>query len=135
MTLFQIDPELEKDSLKIFDFDLSSLYLKNDSENPWFVLVPRKNMAFELIDLTVEEQHQLMKEISKVSTFLKTNFQPTKINIGALGNIVRQLHIHIIARFEGDRAWPQALWGTSPKIFFSKQECEQIKSNFLKFLN
>ena len=133
MILFEIDARLEKDSLFIADLALSRLYLKNDKENPWFVLVPRKINATELIDLNLEEQCLLMKELSLVSNFLKLNNRPFKINIGALGNIVRQLHIHIIARYESDRAWPDGLWGTSPKEFFTPIELENIKSNFIKF--
>ena len=110
MNLFSVDPELEKDSYLIADMELSKLYVKNDKDNPWFVLVPRKSRAVELMDLTHEEQCMLMEEVTIVSEFLKRDYQPTKINIGALGNIVRQLHIHVIARFENDQAWPQALW-------------------------
>ena len=113
---------------------MSKLYVKNDKDNPWFVLVPRKAQASELVDLTHEEQCMLMEEVSIVSEFLKKYYMPTKINIGALGNIVRQLHIHIIARYETDQAWPQALWGTTPEVFFEQLELENIKSNFQEFI-
>ena len=76
----------------------------------------------------------LMEEVSTVSEFLKKYYRPTKINIGALGNIVRQLHVHIIARYENDQAWPQALWGTTPEVFFEQVELENIKSNFQEFI-
>lgn len=134
MNNFRIDPQLEKDSFFIADLELSQLYVKNDKENPWFVLIPRKNRASELIDLTHEEQCMLMEEVSIVSAFLKTYYRPFKINIGALGNIVRQLHIHVIARYENDRAWPQALWGTVPTDHFEQFELENIKSNFQEFI-
>lgn len=133
MKKFEIDSKLEKDSLFIADLALSRLYLKNDKDNPWFVLIPRKLMAIELVDLNHKEQCVLMEEVSLVSNFLKQYFQPSKINIGALGNIVRQLHIHIFARYETDRAWPNALWGTSPKECFTHLELENIKSLFIKF--
>ena len=134
MTHFIVNPELEKDSYLIADLELSKLYVKNDKDNPWFVLVPRKAQASELVDLTHEEQCMLMEEVSIVSEFLKKYYMPTKINIGALGNIVRQLHIHIIARYETDQAWPQALWGTTPEVFFEQLELENIKSNFQEFI-
>jgi diadenosine tetraphosphate (Ap4A) HIT family hydrolase len=133
MHAFSVDPALEENSFFIAEMELSRLYVKNDKENPWFVLVPRKNNVSELVDLKHEDQTLLMEELTIVSEFLKTYYQPTKINIGALGNIVRQLHIHIIARYESDRAWPQALWGTTPSLFFESMELENIKSNFLEF--
>ena len=133
MNLFSVDPELEKNSFLIAEMQLSKLYVKNDKENPWFVLVPRKISAFELVDLTHEEQCILMEEVTIISEFLKTYYQPTKINIGALGNIVRQFHVHVLARFENDRAWPQSLWGTTPEVFFEQIELENIKSNFQEF--
>lgn len=134
MKNFNIDPELENNSFFIADLELSRILLKNDKENPWFVLVPRKLHAVELIDLTHEEQSILMEEVTIVSEFLKNYYRPFKINIGALGNIVRQLHIHVLARYENDRAWPQALWGTSPSLTFEQVELENIKSNFQEFI-
>ena len=129
-----MDPALEQDSFLIADMELSKLYVKNDKDNPWFVLIPRKANASELVDLTHEEQCMLMEEVTTVSEFLKHYYRPTKINIGALGNIVRKLHIHIIARYENDQAWPQALWGTTPEVFFEQVELENIKSNFQEFI-
>lgn len=134
MNYFKVDPALEQDSFLIADMELSKLYVKNDKDNPWFVLIPRKANASELVDLTHEEQCMLMEEVTTVSEFLKHYYRPTKINIGALGNIVRQLHIHIIARYENDQAWPQALWGTTPEVFFEQVELENIKSNFQEFI-
>lgn len=135
MNIFNVDPKLEENSYFIKEMQLSKLYVKNDKENPWFVLVPRKNMVFELVDLNYEEQCVLMEEVSIVSEFLKSYYQPTKINIGSLGNIVRQFHVHVIARYENDRAWPQALWGTVPSLFFEQIELENIKSNFQEFVD
>ena len=134
MNYFKVDPALEQDSFLIADMELSKLYVKNDKDNPWFVLIPRKANASEMVDLTHEEQCMLMEEVTTVSEFLKHYYRPTKINIGALGNIVRQLHIHIIARYENDQAWPQALWGTTPEVFFEQVELENIKSNFQEFI-
>lgn len=134
MTPFCVDPELEKDSYLIAEMELSKLYVKNDKENPWFVLVPRRAQVFELVDLSHEEQCILMEEVTIVSEFLKSYYRPTKINIGALGNLVRQLHIHVLARYESDRAWPRPLWGTTPELFFLQVELENIKSNFQEFI-
>ena len=134
MNIFKVDPALELDSFFIAEMELSYLFIKNDKENPWFILVPRKVNAIELVDLNHEEQCMLMEEVTMVSEFLKTYYQPKKINIGALGNIVHQLHIHVIARFENDRTWPQALWGSTPNDHFEPFELEKIKSNFQEFI-
>lgn len=135
MAKFEIDEGLLTDSYFICDLALSQLYLKNDKENPWFVLVPRKSFVVELMELSGEEQNHLMEEITVVSEFMKLYFQPYKINIGSLGNIVRQLHIHIIARFKEDRAWPNPIWGSAPRDILDNVELENIKSNFLNFIN
>ncbi len=133
MKNFVVDPKLEENSFLIADLQLSKLYVKDDKENPWFVLVPKKMNATELTDLNHEEQCILMEEVTIVSEFLKNYYNPDKINIGALGNIVRQLHVHVLARYESDRAWPQALWGTMPSLHFEQVELENIKSNFQEF--
>jgi diadenosine tetraphosphate (Ap4A) HIT family hydrolase len=119
----------------ICDLQLSKLIIKNDKDNPWFILVPRKVAAVELIDLTHEEQTVLMEEVTLVSEFLKEYYRPYKINIGALGNIVRQLHVHVIARFENDRAWPNPIWNTAPVQLFEKNELVNIQENFKEFIN
>ncbi len=134
MIKFAVDPVIQNNSIFIKNLQLSSLYIKNDKENPWFVLVPRKIGATELIDLTHEEQSALMEEVTIVSEFLKEYYEPYKLNIGSLGNIVKQLHIHVIARYPNDRAWPGPIWGTNPSMEFDQTELENIKSNFLEYV-
>ena len=131
---FSVDPVIEQNSIFIRDLGLSTVYLKNDKENPWFILVPRKAGAVELIDLNHEEQTMLMEEITIVSEFLKSHYRPYKMNVGSLGNIVTQLHIHIIARNPNDRAWPGPIWGTPTTQEFDFNEVENIKSNFSEFI-
>ena len=131
---FSVDPVIEQNSIFIRDLGLSTVYLKNDKENPWFILVPRKAGAVELIDLNHEEQTMLMEEITIVSEFLKSHYRPYKMNVGSLGNIVTQLHIHIIARNPNDRAWPVPIWGTPTTQEFDFNEVENIKSNFSEFI-
>lgn len=130
---FAVDPIIDENSVFIKNLTLSVLYLKNDKENPWFILVPRKLGAIELIDLSHEEQVMLMEEITIVSEFLKSHYRPDKMNVGSLGNIVRQLHVHIIARYTADRAWPGPIWGVPTKQEFDEIEIENIKSNFFDF--
>ena len=132
---FSVDPVIEQNSIFISNLGLSTVFLKNDKENPWFILVPRRVGAVELIDLNHEEQTMLMEEMTIVSEFIKSQYNPHKMNIGSLGNIVNQLHIHIIARSPNDRAWPGPIWGTPTTQEFDYNELENIKSNFLEFLN
>jgi diadenosine tetraphosphate (Ap4A) HIT family hydrolase len=132
---FSVDPVIEQNSIFIKNLGLSSLYLKNDKENPWFILVPRKIGAVELVDLNHEEQSILMEETTIVSEFLKSHYRPHKLNVGSLGNIVRQLHFHIIARYPTDRAWPGPIWGSPTTNEFDANEIENLKSNFFDFID
>jgi diadenosine tetraphosphate (Ap4A) HIT family hydrolase len=135
MKIDLIDEALLIGSYFICDLALSKLYVKHDKENPWFLLIPIKPNLVELMELSSEEQSLLMEEVTLVSEFLKLHYHPYKINMGSLGNIVRQLHIHVIARFEEDRAWPNPIWGTAPRVTWNKSELETIKLNFLDFIN
>jgi diadenosine tetraphosphate (Ap4A) HIT family hydrolase len=109
---FELDTRLAADSVLIADGPLSQIRLMNDDRFPWVVLVPRVAGASEWIDLDGGQQRLLLAEINQISQHLKQKPNVTKINIGALGNIVRQLHIHLIGRHEGDPAWPGPVWGS-----------------------
>lgn len=111
--MFKLHKTLEADLVYLGDFDLTQVFLLPDSDNPWIVLVPRKEDITEIHQLSTEDQSLLIKEISYVSKKLETLYEPDKLNIGALGNMVPQLHIHIICRFTNDKAWPGAIWGNS----------------------
>lgn len=109
---FELDTRLAADSVLIADGPLSQIRLMNDDRFPWVVLVPRVAGASEWIDLDGGQQRLLLAEMNQISQHLKQKPNVTKINIGALGNIVRQLHIHLIGRHEGDAAWPGPVWGS-----------------------
>ena len=111
---FELDTRLAADSVLIADGPLSQIRLMNDARFPWLVLVPRVAGASEWIDLSGDQQRLLLAEINQISRHLKQKPNVTKLNIGALGNIVRQLHVHLIGRFEGDAAWPGPVWGSGP---------------------
>lgn len=108
---WQLHPQLASDSHPLAQFPLCELRLMDDTNYPWLVLVPRVTGAQELIDLRAAERHLLSDEIDKASRLLRTVFRPRKLNVAALGNIVPQLHVHVIARFEDDPAWPAPVWG------------------------
>jgi len=109
-----LDPLLERDTVPIGDLPLCRALLINDASYPWLLLVPRRHAAVEIIDLEFVEQAQLMTEISHASRTLKVMTGCDKINVAALGNVVSQLHVHIIARSRGDAAWPRPVWNVVP---------------------
>ena len=102
---FALDPRLE------VDLPLSALRLSGDARYPWVLLVPRRPDLTEIIDLDAAGRIQLMDEIAQVSTALRQITGCDKLNVGALGNVVAQLHVHVIARFRSDPAWPGPVWG------------------------
>lgn len=106
-----MDSRLENSSFKIIDWPLSEVRLKDNLHFPWIMLIPRVSSSItEIADLSIVEQKMLMDEIAKLSTVMRAHFSPDKLNIGALGNIVSQLHIHIVARFQQDLCWPHSVW-------------------------
>lgn len=111
---FVLHPQLEKDTVWVGELPLSQVRLHTNAAWPWIILVPRlSEPKEELVDLTVEESLTIHEEIRKMSTCLRLLFQPDKLNIGVLGNIVSQLHIHLVARYTDDPAWPGPVWGHS----------------------
>ncbi len=118
MSQFTLDPQLEGDSLPLLELDLCIVRLMNDATYPWVLMVPKQDGLAELIDLSIEDQHRLTDEIRIVSTALQSVSRCDKLNVAALGNMVRQLHIHVIARFVGDVAWPGPIWGKVPAVAY-----------------
>jgi diadenosine tetraphosphate (Ap4A) HIT family hydrolase len=116
MTLeFQLDSRLKADTMPIGDLSLCTVLLLNDARFPWFVLVPRLPGMSELTDLSDEKALDLMREIRLATAVMTTLAKPDKVNVGALGNIVTQLHVHVIGRFLSDPAWPGPVWGHGSK--------------------
>ena len=109
--LFALDARLAADSHPVARFELCDVRLMDDSHYPWLVLVPRLPGMRDLIDLDQSRRHQLSDEIDHVSRALRNAFRPDKLNVAALGNVVAQLHVHVIARFESDPSWPSPVWG------------------------
>jgi diadenosine tetraphosphate (Ap4A) HIT family hydrolase len=109
-----LHPQLEGDTCAVGDLPLSRLLLANDANYRWLLLVPRRRGASEIIDLSEPDQIQLTTEIAGVSRALKAVTSCDKLNVAALGNVVPQLHVHVIARHRGDPAWPKPVWGAAP---------------------
>lgn len=120
--MFSIHPTLESDTCEITDLPLSCVLLMKDKDFPWLILVPKRYGVKEIHELTPDDRALLIEEVSLASTILARLFSPAKINVGALGNIVPQLHVHVIARFENDRAWPGPVWGSGPRIPYSEDD-------------
>ena len=108
---YELHPQLAADTHPVATLGLCDLRLMDDSNYPWLVLVPRLPEARELLDLDQAQRHVLTDEIDRATRALRDAFQPYKLNVAALGNLVPQLHVHVIARFENDPAWPSPVWG------------------------
>jgi diadenosine tetraphosphate (Ap4A) HIT family hydrolase len=123
---FILDPRIEADSLAIGDLPLSALRLMRDRNYPWLLLVPRRPDLAELIDLDADGQLQLMAEVAACSQALRRIVACDKLNVAALGNVVRQLHVHVIARRTDDPAWPRPVWGAVPPLPYPPGEGEAL---------
>lgn len=111
MQAFSIDPRLERDSVAIADLGLCRLRLSRDARWPWLLAIPQRAGVTEMFELAPLDQTMLTFEINEAAKALSVVTGADKINVAAIGNIVRQLHIHIVARFEGDANWPGPIWG------------------------
>jgi diadenosine tetraphosphate (Ap4A) HIT family hydrolase len=132
---FVLDPRLAADTFPIGDLELSRMLLMDDARFCWLILVPRKADLSELIDLDVHERAILMEEIAGISEVLRVLPEVDKINVGALGNIVRQLHIHVVGRRIGDAAWPGPVWGAGAPVRHGAPKALEIVADLRKRLN
>lgn len=126
MTAFQLDVRLNADTLPVAELGLSSLRLMNDARWPWLILVPRLGGASEVHELSDADQMQLATETALIARALKRVTNAQKINSAAIGNIVRQLHVHVIARSQGDANWPGPVWGFGTKILYNSDEAKRL---------
>lgn len=125
--MFTLDPRLQQDTLHLGDFPLCSLLLMNDSQYPWFILVPRREDVTEVFQLADAEERQLWQEASLLAERLKDSFKADKMNIATLGNVVSQLHVHVIARSRKDVAWPAPVWGHKPAVPYSEEQLAALR--------
>lgn len=111
---FELDPRLNRDTVFVANWELCQVRLMDDARFPWLVLVPRRAGAVELDDLDEDDRTRLMHEIQRAMKTLRGVADCDKLNVGALGNVVRQLHVHVVARRKDDPAWPGPVWGHGP---------------------
>ncbi len=118
---FALHPRLAQDSFAVASLRLCEVRLQNNRLFPWLVLVPQRDGVSEIIDLAESDRALLMQEISHASQVLKTLHRPDKLNVAALGNVVPQLHVHVIARFKHDQAWDKPVWGQGAEPYAQAQ--------------
>lgn len=123
--MFELHPRLATDCLVVGDLPLCRVLLMNDNQYPWLILVPRQPGLRELHELSREDQHQYLEESNLSARLLEQLFSAEKLNIAALGNMVPQLHIHHIARFKSDAAWPGPVWGVHPAQSYAELDLRQ----------
>jgi diadenosine tetraphosphate (Ap4A) HIT family hydrolase len=109
-----LDPQLTRDTVAVGDLPLARVLLMNDANFPWLIVVPRHPGAVEIFDLDADQRAQLMREVALLAQHLKEMTGCHKINIAAIGNVVSQLHVHVVARRRDDPAWPRPVWGALP---------------------
>ncbi|WP_026374662.1 HIT domain-containing protein [Aestuariibacter salexigens] len=119
---FTLDQRLQNDCLHVCDLSLCRVLLMNDCQYPWLILVPRVADIAEIIDLTEQQQQTLWRESAQASRVLQSLYSPDKLNVAALGNVVAQCHVHHIARFHHDPAWPAPVWGQHPVTPYAEDE-------------
>ena len=125
---WSLHPQLKQDTIDIGDLPLCKVLVIKDANYPWLMLVPRRPEKVEIIDLDEVEQAQLMAEVSRAARALKDITKCDKLNIAALGNMVPQLHVHVIARRHGDAAWPRPVWGAVPPLAHDAAEVQHFIS-------
>jgi diadenosine tetraphosphate (Ap4A) HIT family hydrolase len=127
-----LHPQLERDTAVLGDLPLSRVLVSNDANYPWVVLVPRRADLAELIDLDEAAQAQLVTEIARVTRGLRAVTTCDKLNVAALGNMVPQLHVHIIARFRSDAAWPKPVWGVVAPRAYEREKLDTLIAKLRK---
>ena len=126
LVAFHLHPRLSADCATIGDLPLCRLLLMDDANYPWCILVPRRPGIREIHELVEADQAALLREVSAVSAALQTLFAADKMNVAALGNVVPQLHVHVIARRVGDAAWPRPVWGAVPRQPYAEDDREAV---------
>jgi diadenosine tetraphosphate (Ap4A) HIT family hydrolase len=132
--MFELHPRLEADTVEVTRFPLCRVLLLKDANYPWLVLVPARPEIREIHELSPADRAILIEEMAKASERLQNLFKADKINVAALGNVVPQLHIHIIARFTTDPAWPKPVWGVVPATEYEPSAIEERLGQLRKAL-
>ena len=133
MSVFELHPRLQEDCVYLGRLSVCHILLMNNADVPWFILVPESTSgiaAVELMDLPLSEQQQVLEELNLVSGFVKSLPGVTKLNTAALGNIVPQLHIHIVGRNPDDYCWPALVWASEPGRAYAQDATDSLRQQF-----
>ncbi|MDX1497304.1 MAG: HIT family protein [Salinisphaeraceae bacterium] len=135
MTAFELHPQLAADTEVIGDLPLCRVLLMNDANYPWLILVPRRADTREVYELSIGQQGLLWGEVTEVGENMMQQFDGHKLNIAALGNMVPQLHIHVIVRYENDPAWPGPVWGAQAAQPYEAADLEERRKAITELFN
>ncbi|MBI2400515.1 MAG: HIT domain-containing protein [Deltaproteobacteria bacterium] len=135
MDNFILHERLKNDTIEVIDLKLCRVLLMNDSHFPWLILVPMRPGATEVHELSKEDRSILIEEACAASRAISSAFSSDKINIGALGNLVPQLHVHVVGRTRTDRAWPGPVWGSGPAVPYTTAQLEQTLTSLRSALS
>jgi diadenosine tetraphosphate (Ap4A) HIT family hydrolase len=125
---FTLHPTLARDTVEVARLPLCRMLLMNDRRFPWLILVPEREGVREIHELSPADRTTLIEEIALGSKTLERLFRADKLNVGALGNIVPQLHVHVVARAAGDPAWPGPVWGSGPAVPYEEGEIAEVRA-------
>jgi diadenosine tetraphosphate (Ap4A) HIT family hydrolase len=125
---FTLHPTLARDTVEVIRLPLCRALLMNDRRFPWLILVPEREAIREIHELSPADRAALIEEIALGSEALERMCHPDKLNVGALGNLVPQLHVHVVARTAGDAAWPGPVWGSGAAVPYSEGEMEEVRA-------
>lgn len=132
--MFELDVRLQQDTCWLADLPLCRVLLMNDARYPWLILVPRVADVSEVFELDESQQQQLWNETRLLAQAMQQVFAADKMNIGALGNVVRQLHMHVVVRMDGDDSWPAPVWGRGVAQPYSETEQDAVRREMLRAL-
>ena len=133
--MFALHERLLADTVAVTRLNLCAVLLMKDASFPWLILVPERPQIREIHQLSPADRSLLIEEVALVSGVLERLFRPDKINLGALGNLVPQLHVHLIARFTKDRAWPGPVWGSGAAQPYADAELQAVRERVKKAIN
>lgn len=132
MTNFKLNEYLQNDCFALSESNEFIVLLMNNSLVPWFILVPKTDKT-EFYQLDVQRQHRCVDEINKISKFITSEYRPDKLNVAVIGNIVKQLHIHVVGRFENDHYWPGVVWGNKQKQEYTNKQAKALEKKYVKY--
>ena len=135
MNDFNLDQRLDADTFPLGDLPLCRVLLMNDARYPWVILVPRQNHISEVAELSEVDQAQLWREATQLGSVMKTLFEGDKLNIATLGNVVKQLHVHVVVRKHEDATWPAPVWGNGSAKPYALEPLASLRDQLIAHID